>query len=49
MSIGTLRDQIIYPDSMEEMNEKGFGDKDLEDILGIVHLQPIVSREQGDA
>eukprot|EP01116_Phalansterium_solitarium_P011517 TRINITY_DN27230_c0_g1_i1.p1 TRINITY_DN27230_c0_g1~~TRINITY_DN27230_c0_g1_i1.p1 ORF type:complete len:705 (-),score=284.53 TRINITY_DN27230_c0_g1_i1:252-2366(-) len=45
--IGTLRDQIIYPDSRADMIAKGISDKDLEQLLGIVSLLPILERESG--
>jgi hypothetical protein len=47
MTLGTLRDQVIYPDSRADMEEKGLRDSDLEDIFGIVHLQHVVRREGG--
>ena len=33
MTIGSLRDQVIYPDSHEQQIKRGVTDSDLNDIL----------------
>ncbi|KAK2841378.1 hypothetical protein Q7C36_012957 [Tachysurus vachellii] len=47
MSVGTLRDQVIYPDTDQEMRERGFTDQQLEGILRTVNLLYILEREGG--
>lgn len=47
LSLGTLRDQIIYPHSLAEMRARGKTDADLSDILEIVQIAGIVEREGG--
>ena len=46
--LGTLRDQIIYPDSLEDMKAKGVSDDDLFVLMQEVKLQHIVTREGWD-
>mmetsp|Transcript_13439 Transcript_13439/g.18542 ORF Transcript_13439/g.18542 Transcript_13439/m.18542 type:complete len:714 (-) Transcript_13439:1013-3154(-) len=47
LPLGALRDQVIYPDTIEDMKKKGITDKDLEDIFGWVNLKHILEREGG--
>ncbi|KAK9727340.1 ATP-binding cassette long-chain fatty acid transporter pxa2, variant 2 [Basidiobolus ranarum] len=47
LSLGTLRDQIIYPHTVEEMKAKNVTDDDLQKILELVQIGNIVEREGG--
>ncbi|GAA5824542.1 hypothetical protein JCM11251_000466 [Rhodosporidiobolus azoricus] len=47
LSLGSLRDQIIYPHSREQMLQRGITDSDLLSILKLIELDSIVEREGG--
>ncbi|KAH8835936.1 ABC transporter transmembrane region 2-domain-containing protein [Flagelloscypha sp. PMI_526] len=47
LSLGTLRDQVIYPHSKEQMERRGITDHDLLNILSKVQMDTIVEREGG--
>ena len=47
MTIGSLRDQVIYPDTIEDMKKKRMSDKDLENLLDKVQLRYLLERENG--
>lgn len=47
LSLGTLRDQIIYPHSRAQMHARGVTDADLVQILRLLDLEAIVEREGG--
>ena len=47
LTLGTLRDQLTYPDTREEARKKGFLDENLMALLGKVNLEYLVQREGG--
>ena len=47
LSRGTLRDQIIYPDSLYEFRAKKASESDLHRILSILEIETIVDRPGG--
>lgn len=47
MTVGSLRDQVIYPDTLDEMKSKKITDKDLCLLLEKVQLNYILDRENG--
>ncbi|KAL8702588.1 MAG: hypothetical protein Q9201_004247 [Fulgogasparrea decipioides] len=47
LSIGTLRDQVIYPHSEMDMRESGRSDRDLKAVLEAVRLGYLPDREGG--
>lgn len=47
LAIGSLRDQVIYPHTVQDMHSANITDKDLDDIMEWVNLTKVVVREGG--
>ena len=41
MTLGTLRDQVIYPDTQSDQTKKGVSDEDLEGFLKKVNIRKL--------
>lgn len=48
LSIGSLRDQIIYPDTVEDMVKKNIKEDKLWEIMKMVSLEHIIARDNFD-
>ncbi|KAG9283947.1 hypothetical protein G9A89_005454 [Geosiphon pyriformis] len=49
LALGTLRDQIIYPDTKSQARSKGYNDEILLELLNVLHFDYIVEREGWDS
>ncbi|KIW25956.1 uncharacterized protein PV07_09090 [Cladophialophora immunda] len=47
LSRGTLRDQIIYPDTLREFRAKNGSEEQLKQILSILEIEAIINRPNG--
>ncbi|KAF9265656.1 hypothetical protein L218DRAFT_1075743 [Marasmius fiardii PR-910] len=47
LSLGTLRDQVIYPHSKADMEARDITDNDLLNVLSVVQMDSVVEREGG--
>ncbi|KAF8746273.1 hypothetical protein AX14_000068 [Amanita brunnescens Koide BX004] len=47
LPLGTLRDQVIYPHSKEDMTLRGISDDDLLRVLEVVQMDNVIEREGG--
>jgi len=47
MTLGSLRDQVIYPDSRDDQKKKGISDAELFNYLDLVQLTYVLDREGG--
>lgn len=47
MTVGSLRDQVIYPDTLDDMKAKKMTDKELSILIDKVKLGYLIERENG--